>query len=213
MRVSELVQRTGTPLATIKYYLREGLLPAGRSTAATQADYTEEHVRRVAVIRALSEVAGLPLAKIRQVLAVIDVPGDDLFAALGTAVGALPPYPREQGDDLPRARAAVERLGMRWDPDYPAAAQLEHALAAAEAAGLPPTGERLDAYGRAIGALAEYDIRAMPHGAGSAVEYAVLGTALYEPVLLALRRIAHQDAARRLLEGSAERPGERPPAG
>ncbi len=208
MRVSELVRRTGTPLATIKFYLREGLLPAGRATAATQADYTEDHVRRVAVIRALSEVAGLPLAKIREILAVIDEPGEDLFAALGRAVGALPPYRREPADELPRAQAAVERLGMQWDPAYPAAAQLEHALAAAEAAGLPPSGERLDAYGVAIGAIAEYDIAAMPPAAGSAVEYAVLGTALYEPVLLALRRIAHQDRARRLLRdpGAAGNP-------
>ncbi len=29
--------------------------------------------------------------------------------------------------------------------------------------------------------------------AESAIEYAVLGTAIYEPVLAALRRLAHQD--------------------
>jgi len=191
LRVSELVRRTGTPLATVKFYLREGLLPAGRATAATQADYTEEHVRRIAVIRALSDVAGLPLAKIKAILAVIDSPGDDLFAALGAAVGALPPYPSPEDPDLPRARAAVDRLGLQWDPDYAATAQLERALAAAEAAGLPISDERLAVYGRVLGELAEYDIAGLPPAGGQAVEYAVLGTALYEPVLLALRRLAH----------------------
>ena len=29
MRISELAQESGTPVATIKYYIREGLLPAG----------------------------------------------------------------------------------------------------------------------------------------------------------------------------------------
>ena len=30
MQVSELVRATSVPLATVKYYLREGLLPAAR---------------------------------------------------------------------------------------------------------------------------------------------------------------------------------------
>ena len=37
MRISELARRSGLPVATVKYYLREGLLPAGEPTAATQA--------------------------------------------------------------------------------------------------------------------------------------------------------------------------------
>ncbi|AWB85630.1 MerR family transcriptional regulator [Mycetocola zhujimingii] len=195
MKISALVERTGVPRATVKFYLREGLLPAGTSTGATQAEYTEDHVRRLRVIQALTSVAGLPLSKVKVVLDLIDNPGDDLFSALGRAVGSLPPY-RDQADtDFPRARAALERLGQMYDPDYAATAQLEHALEAAEEAGVGLSDERLELYGRQVRGIAEFDLAGMGGSELSPIEYAVLGTALHEPVIIALRRLAHQDIA------------------
>lgn len=44
MRLSELSERSGVSTATIKYYLREQLLPPGRRVSATQAEYTDSHV-------------------------------------------------------------------------------------------------------------------------------------------------------------------------
>ncbi|GMA88788.1 hypothetical protein GCM10025868_40380 [Angustibacter aerolatus] len=46
------------PVATVKYYLREGLLPPGTPTSRTQAQYDEEHVRRLRLVRALLDVGG-----------------------------------------------------------------------------------------------------------------------------------------------------------
>ena len=198
MQVSELVARSGVPLATIKYYLREGLLMPGSATGATRASYGEHHLRRLHLIRALTDVAGLSVQKAREVLNAIDEPAGDLFSTLGRAVAALPPYIEER-DDYPRARRALERLGQLYDPRYAAVAQLERALEAADAAGLPLTEDRLAAYGRHVMGIAEADIAGVPADPGSAVEYAVLGTALYEPVLAALRRLAHQDVASRRL--------------
>ena len=193
MRVSELVEQSGVPLASVKYYLREGLLMPGTATSATQAEYGDEHVRRLRLIKALTEVVGLPVAKAREVLGLIDEP-DDLFDTLGQAVAALPPYVDER-PHYPRARAALETLGQVYDPRFAATGQLERALEAAEAAGLPMDDRRLRGYGRHIMGIAETDLAAMPVDAASAIEYAVLGTALYEPVLIALRRLAHQDIA------------------
>lgn len=68
---------------------------------------------------------------------------------------------------------------------------------------MPITPERLARYGSAAADLAAYDLARMPPEPHAAVEYTVLGTALYEPVLLALRRLAHQDAAVRRLGGEA----------
>ena len=198
MRISELAERTGVPLATIKFYLREGLLPAGVATAATRAEYGEEHVRRLGVIRALTEAAGLSLQQARTVLALVDSPGDDLFDTLGHAIAALPPAV-EPADDYPRARAVIERLGQVYDPRFAAVAQLERALEAAEAAGIPLEGERLEVYGAHVRAIAEFDIAQIPADPAAAIEYAVLGTAVHEPVLAALRRLAHQDVASRAL--------------
>jgi DNA-binding transcriptional MerR regulator len=204
VKISALVARSGMPLATVKYYLREGLLPPGESTGATQARYTDEHVRRLRVIRALTVTAGLPVQQTKIVLGLIDDPGSDLFTALGSAVASLPPYSDDRLPDYPRARALLERVGQVYDPGYAATAQLEHALEAAEDAGVGMTDERLEVYARQIRGIAEYDLARMDASDLSPVEYAVLGTALYEPVILAMRRLAHQDIAAKQLGVAAE---------
>ncbi|MEP6649003.1 MAG: MerR family transcriptional regulator, partial [Lapillicoccus sp.] len=55
MRLAELCAATGVPAATVKYYLREGLLPPGERVSATRADYGPPHVERLRLIRALVE--------------------------------------------------------------------------------------------------------------------------------------------------------------
>ena len=59
MWMAELATRSGLSVPTIKYYLREGLLPAGVATGATRAVYDETHVHRLRLIRALTDVAGI----------------------------------------------------------------------------------------------------------------------------------------------------------
>lgn len=195
MRVSELVDASGLPLATIKYYLREGLLMPGEATSATQSKYSEEHVERLVLIKALTGV-GLPIGRIRTVLQLIEHPNHSLVETLGRAISELPPYlDRDDASEYPRARAAIGRLGQVYDPRFAAVAQLERALQAAEDVGIPMTDERLEVYGRAIRRIAEYDLALMPESTNAAVEYAVLGTAIYEPIMTALRRLAHQDIA------------------
>jgi DNA-binding transcriptional MerR regulator len=208
VRISELVERTGVPLATVKFYLREGMLPPGTAVTATRSEYGEEHVRRLRLIRALSDVAGLPLQRVKDVLALIDGPGGTLYNTLGRAVAALPPYvPDDGASDYPRARAALEAIGQVYDPRFAAVPQLDRALAAVEAAGIPLTDDRLAVYAEHLRAMAEYDLDRMPDGDREAqLGYAVLGTALYDPVVAALRRLAHQDAALRRLGGSADDP-------
>ncbi len=106
-------------------------------------------------------------------------------------------HPPDDPDPFPRARAALEALGQVYDPRFAAVAQLETALAAVEDAGMPLSEPRLLEYGRQLREVAEYDLERMPQEPHAAVEYTVLGTALYEPVILALLRLAHQDVAAR----------------
>ncbi len=68
MRVAELGRVTGVPIPTIKYYLREGLLPPGARVGPNQASYDHTHVRRIRMIRALVDVGGLSIAATRDVL-------------------------------------------------------------------------------------------------------------------------------------------------
>lgn len=201
MRISALAAAVDLPVATVKFYLREGLLHPGVATSATQATYDEAHVRRLRLIRALMGPVGLSVQQARAILQLVDDPGDDLYATLGRAVSALPPAtdaPRDDDPDpFPRARAALEALGQVYDPRFAAVAQLESALAATEAAGMPLSEDRLLEYGRRLREIAAFDLARLPAEPHAAVEYTVLGTALYEPVILALRRLAHQDVAAR----------------
>lgn len=204
MRISALAATAELPVATVKFYLREGLLHPGIASSATQAAYDESHVRRLRLIRALTGSVGLTVQQARAILQLVDDPGDDLYVTLGRAVGSLPPAVAERQSDrpgeeaYPRARAAIDALGQVYDPRFAAVAQLESALESAESAGMPLSQDRLLAYGRSLREIASYDLERMPSEAHEAVEYTVLGTALYEPVLLALRRLAHQDVAARL---------------
>jgi DNA-binding transcriptional MerR regulator len=72
MRVAELGRVTGVPIPTIKYYLREGLLPPGARIGPNQASYGQSHVRRIRMIRTLVDVGGLSIAATKDVLAAMN---------------------------------------------------------------------------------------------------------------------------------------------
>ncbi len=69
LKMSELVEASGVPGATIKHYLREGLLPEPIKTSRNMAWYRPETVERIEVIKRLQEERFMPLKAIRQVLA------------------------------------------------------------------------------------------------------------------------------------------------
>ena len=64
VKIKGLSEVTGVTVATLKYYLREGLLHAGASTAVNQADYDDSHVRRVRLVRALLHLGRLRIADV-----------------------------------------------------------------------------------------------------------------------------------------------------
>ena len=68
LKMSELVEASGVPAATIKHYLREGLLPEPIKTSRNMAWYRPETVERIALIRRLQEERFMPLKAIRAVL-------------------------------------------------------------------------------------------------------------------------------------------------
>lgn len=202
MRISELSRTTGVPVATIKYYLREGLLPAGEATAATQAQYGEEHVQRLRLVRALADVGGLSIAAIREVVQAIDDENTDVHTLLGTAQYALGPTvdgEREGDPEWSAAREEVDALvaDLEWQVTSiaPARDQLAHALMALHRVGLSVSTERLRAYAEAAQSLAVREVDWLRETATrtAAVERVVVGAVLYEPVLLALRRMAQEN--------------------
>jgi DNA-binding transcriptional MerR regulator len=89
MRIGELSRRSGVPVPTIKYYVREGLLPAGDRTKANQVEYGGAHLRRLGLVRALLEVGGLPVRTAQRVIAQLEAPGTAPLTAMGKAQYAL----------------------------------------------------------------------------------------------------------------------------
>ena len=87
MLLSELADATGTSAASIKYYLREGLLPAGRRVTATRADYGERHVERLHLIRTLRETCATPIPHIAGLTALLDADPVPLSEFLKKQVG------------------------------------------------------------------------------------------------------------------------------
>lgn len=193
--MSELSTRSGLPVATIKFYLREGLLHPGSPTAATQAQYDDAHVRRLRLVRALTDVAGLRLDAVRAVLAGLDDPDRTWHQAIGAAHARLPSTTVVPTSALARARACalVERRGWTVHPDGPHTDALARALDALDDLGQSPSEELLDVYASAAEAIADHEVAAVPEtDPAAAAEFVVVGTLLLEPVLLSIRRMAQE---------------------
>ena len=197
MRISQLSSDAGIPVATIKYYLREGLLHDGLLTSATQASYDESHLRRLRLIRALVGGAGLSIAAVRDLLGVVHNPPESGHDLLGRAHQAVIGSEVKPVDITP-VDAMLGALG--WDLagcDDAAKSSVAEALEGMRSAGFELSESTLATYARAMHEVAEAEIAGVPtESAESAVRYVVLGTVLAEPLLLALRRLAQQSASR-----------------
>jgi DNA-binding transcriptional MerR regulator len=209
VRIAELSQRTEVPVATIKYYLREGLLPPGTTTAPNQAQYDEHHVARLRLIRALREGAGLSIATLRRVFAAMDThqpQGRPAYLTLAVRALSEPLHvPEQEAAEYDQARREVDALlndlGWNTDSDSPGHDDLVRALVSlhrfAPAAINDP--RQLRPYADAARSLATTEIPSTfdtDIDIDEALRFSVLGTVLFEPVLLALRKLAHVDRIR-----------------
>ncbi len=68
LRMRELAARSGVSAATIKHYLREGLLPEPVRTSRNMAYYPPDFVERIRLIKQLQEERFMPLKAIKRVL-------------------------------------------------------------------------------------------------------------------------------------------------
>ncbi|MFG2874904.1 MerR family transcriptional regulator [Streptomyces sp. NPDC048337] len=203
--MGELSRTTGVPVPTIKFYLREGLLPAGELTSPNQARYGEEHARRLQLIRALTEVGGLPLASVAKVVEAVEDRGQPVHKLLGAAAGTLVPTYAQAPDPAngERARELVEELiarrGWQVHADNPAALALTAAAASVLAVGLGDYLDFLDEFAASAERVADADLSFVARGAGpeDLVERVVAGTVLGDAMLAALRRLAQVDASAR----------------
>ncbi|MFE9629929.1 MerR family transcriptional regulator [Streptomyces sp. NPDC006463] len=192
-------------MPTIKFYLREGLLPAGELTSPNQAHYGDEHVRRLHLIRALTDVGGLPLASVGKVVEAVEDRGRPVHDLLGAAASTVDPDVAPDTDPVngERARALVEELIARRGWQVPASHPAARALAAT-AASLLAVGhgdylDDLDEFAAAAERIAGADLSFVARGRSTEdmVERVVVGTVLGDAMLAALRRLAQSDSSAR----------------
>lgn len=200
MRISELSDRSGVSTATIKFYVREGLLPLGERTGYNQTEYTDAHLGRLRLIRAMIDVAGLPVAAVQRVLAAIDDDGMPLDWVFGVAQHAIPapPAPPSVGA-LDRVRELMRARGWRTVADNPGIAQAASILDTYAAIGRDDIAAGLPRYAEAAAIVAGADLDSV-EASGSRErmgETVVVGTVLGDGLFAGLRRIAQEHESHR----------------
>ena len=197
MLISELAERSGTPAATIKYYVREGLLAAGERVGGNRTLYGEEHERRLRLIRAMLEVGKLSIAAVRGVLAALDEPGAPVAHAFDAAQQAVsrsavpdvaPPSPAA----LDRVDALIARSGWADCEDNIGRGIAAQVIDAFDNAGFPLPDDYLDRYAAAARLQAEADLNTVGTlpDRSRMTELVVVGTVLGDTLALGLRRMA-----------------------
>lgn len=210
VKISELSERTGVSIPTLKFYLREGLLRPGTLTAPNQAGYDDSHVRRARLVRALREVAHLSIAQIAAITGALDR-GEELYEVMGVTVDSLGERPPDLTEAQRATGAEVDRLlearGLPVREESLARQQIVVSLAAIREMlfpGLPV--EALEPYARAATEIVDAEVAATPGifrvDPELALERSVLGLTLFEPILLAFRRLAHEQRVAERIDGA-----------
>ncbi|WP_405596960.1 MerR family transcriptional regulator [Streptomyces sp. NBC_01410] len=207
MRISELSRRSGVATATIKYYLREGLLPPGRATAATQAEYGESHVQRLRLIRALIGVRGLTVSAAKDVLDALSDVETDTHDLLGLVFGVWPASgakdsaakdsaakDEDPDSDSSEVSALLAEMGWNVSEHNPARQVISQTLDTLRSLGMDYDWQNLVPYAQLAEKTAVLDLDQLQDPAEpiEKAERAVLLTFLLEPALLALRRLAQE---------------------
>ncbi|WP_327653806.1 MerR family transcriptional regulator [Streptomyces sp. NBC_00483] len=209
MRLAELSERSGVPVGTIKYYLREGLLPQGERISATQAAYGEAHLRRLGLIRAMIQIGRIPVATVREVLGHVDDESLGTTFRLGAALWAMPQPPEAPADDPLTAEVTEAVDGFLGDMGWqnareigvlsPSYRALVTTIVTLTRLGFSRGPEILAQYAHLMEEVAQLDLDQLDtyEDDSEKVELAVAAAVLYEPLLLALRRLAQEEHSTR----------------
>lgn len=239
MQLSELSEASGVSAASIKYYRREGLLPAGERITTTRSGYGEHHLERLALIRALREEADASISDIAALTAVLDDPRRPLLEALEITQSIAAGIPLEENrtqrleNEDPRVAELIEAMG--W-PDHPTGPRRALALLMAQFdeadLGMPIT--ELLRYARPLEQIALEDLQDMSSPAHQAmadarrttadtethgedappsddeiIRRALIGSLAYTRLTVVLRSLAHASHAISAARAAAE---QRPPS-
>jgi DNA-binding transcriptional MerR regulator len=199
VRISELSKQSGVTVATIKYYLREGLLPPGVKISERHADYGDHHVARLRLLRVLRDVGAIPVADLREIVDAVQNEALSVHQMFGAAYDALARSSQAVSQhDRVLASHVVQQAG--WThvrPDTPALDQLAHLLSVLRDVGWPLDLPNAATYLGLVDAIAAYEVSRLTAAdlhadRNTVVEQMVVGQVVFGQLLLSLRRLAHE---------------------
>ena len=202
MQLRELSAATGVSAASIKFYLREGLLPRGDEVHPTRAEYGSRHVDRLNLISGLRSVVGLRIDQIRALVGIIEDPDVSRLELLGRTQAMVVGAPAEAVPDHPLVTGL---LSVQDWPDAPsdARALLNKTLREMEAMGLSVSADVVLGYARAADQVARQDLGAVldEQSRDRAVLAVAVGVRAYSRLLLSLVALAQASQSIRRLCG------------
>ena len=201
MRIAELSRISGIPVPTIKYYLRENLLPPGELTSPNQASYGEAHLHRLRLIRALVELGQVPVARVKEVLEGLDSDTMSLHDQIGRAHRAITPQRQltstTEAQEAARLQvdALIKSRGWSVEPDAPALTTMVETIAALRTLNQDHLAGFLDSYADAVEKFTELEVAAVTSHQGNPdqiAESVIIGTILGETLISTLRLLAQE---------------------
>lgn len=183
MKLQTLSARSATPVSTIKYYLREGLLDPGEKRNATTAVYGDAHLERLELIHTL-RLIGLSIERVRDIVdAARTTDPATLMGAVQSAVLGLPAA-QSLEENAERGQAAGQQVAsplgsgrltaaevidaMGWTPGASdASAALDHDLEVISGWGIRCDLDTVLVYARAADTVARYELDLMNGIAGT----------------------------------------------
>jgi DNA-binding transcriptional MerR regulator len=199
VQISELADRAEVPIATVKYYLRAGLLPPGQAAGPRMARYDETHLRRLRVLRMLREVGGVPVSALQQIVEAVDDETRPAHEVLCLVSDALTPLLEDYSPDEASRRMVDDALteagwtGVR--PDAVDRTQLAALLRLLTSEGpLSIDHDTLAFYVRLTDHLCRAEIELLDDSKNRSgtLEDLVAGEAVFGQVLALLRRMGHE---------------------
>lgn len=114
VKVSVLAERSGVPAATIKHYVREGLLPEPVRTSRNMAYYDPALVERIQRIKELQRTRFLPLKVIKQVLdeSELDNQDETVAATIARVIEQTAPVEERTKDQLLESGVVESQLSL-----------------------------------------------------------------------------------------------------
>lgn len=206
MKLKDLAGATDTSTASIKYYIRLGILAPGAKKNATTAVYQHSHVERLELIAALRRIVGASIEDISRLTALIDDPDVPFLRIMKEAQEIASGIAQTPATGGGTGAAVTERVAVvmtqhDW-PDVNSTARLalERVLTEMAALGLSPSDDYLRRVATAMNAIGMADLQMSGSRDRIAMQVAV-GTHSYARLVLAVLRLSQTSQSIRSFGG------------